>query len=327
MRVVNPDLSKAKVNLVDPNPWGYLLLVSETNPASVATDANQAEDISIQGGPESVSDLRADFYKKIDPIRNALDSLDDVHAVSVFEAILFAPSSLDTYQPRSPDSRPARFDSIVVIETHSPADMDAVRSTPAFGELLSTVRGRSTYTEVITVTNAKKIADVDRRNPGVFLFNFFFAEDPQRLLDIWDYTAGWWETVGKMHNSELLVPMLTCACTASSAVRRIPWAASCASTSRGFPTYRSERNSSMSTGLFRSGLSRSPTRTYWSSNRTARGRSLSAPDSCMGQMRRSTPARLSRSSKSSANAVTLNRIPGASAVISASSGFSSSMVA
>ncbi|MFJ5226450.1 hypothetical protein [Streptomyces sp. NPDC088400] len=180
--------------------------MSETNPASVATDANQAENISIQGGPESVSDLRSDLYKTIDPIRNALGSLDDVHAVSVFEAILFAPGSLDTYPPRSPDGRPARFDSIIVIETRSPADMDAVRSTPAFGELLDTVRGRSTYTEVITVTNVKKIADVDRRNPGVFLFNFFFAEDPQRLLDIWDYTAGWWETVGKMHNSELLVP-------------------------------------------------------------------------------------------------------------------------
>ncbi|WP_033344990.1 hypothetical protein [Catenuloplanes japonicus] len=206
MPVVNPDKGAAKVQLVPPNPYGYLLVTAEVDPGSVTTDVDAAERVAIPADIPSASAARAALHRALDRPAGVLAALPDVRSVSVFEAVLFAPGSLDRFPARGSAGRPARYDTLVMVETGSPESAAAVNTTPAFAELMATVTGAATYTDALPVTNAKKIDDVDRDRSGVFLFNFFFADDPQALLDIWDHTAGWWLDKGRMLNSELLRP-------------------------------------------------------------------------------------------------------------------------
>jgi hypothetical protein len=41
--IVNPALSVDQVKLIEPNPWGYVVMLAEVDPASVTTDLDEAE--------------------------------------------------------------------------------------------------------------------------------------------------------------------------------------------------------------------------------------------------------------------------------------------
>jgi hypothetical protein len=64
----------------------------------------------------------------------------------------------------------------------------------------------SSYTHKTAAKNARKIEDVDKNRQGVFLFNYFYADDPKELLPVWEYTAGWFTDVTELNNSTLLLP-------------------------------------------------------------------------------------------------------------------------
>ncbi|MBT3811658.1 MAG: hypothetical protein HOF98_02380 [Gammaproteobacteria bacterium] len=55
--------------------------------------------------------------------------------------------------------------------------------------------------------NAKQIDDVSKESNGIFLFNFFYSKDPQTLLDVWEFTAGWWTEKANLTNSTPLIPV------------------------------------------------------------------------------------------------------------------------
>lgn len=189
-----------------PNPFGYILVMAEVDPAEVNADVTVAEEVSIESDAVSVNAKRADLHRALAAPRESLSAVTAVRSVSVFEAVLFAPGSLDRFAPRGAGGRPARFDSLIVVETDSPAASESVVEHKAFVDLMTVVRDAGSYADYQVWENTKKIDDVDRGREGVFLFKFFFAEDPQELRDIWDHTAGWWLKYGKMVNSELLRP-------------------------------------------------------------------------------------------------------------------------
>jgi hypothetical protein len=39
--------------------------------------------------------------------------------------------------------------------------------------------------------NVRRSGDVDTSTDGLFLFNQFVADDPDVMLELWDYLAGW----------------------------------------------------------------------------------------------------------------------------------------
>jgi hypothetical protein len=47
---------------------------------------------------------------------------------------------------------------------------------------------------------------VDHGRDGVFLFNFFHADDLKKLTPTWEYTAGWFQEKTGLDNSEVLMP-------------------------------------------------------------------------------------------------------------------------
>jgi hypothetical protein len=81
--------------------------------------------------------------------------------------------------------------------THSPAVL-TVFGTPA-----------DTGASVCEVTarNIKRVGDVDKSRPGTFLFNYFVGENPQVVLELWDYLAGWYQVETGLDNSTVLAPL------------------------------------------------------------------------------------------------------------------------
>ena len=69
-----------------------------------------------------------------------------------------------------------------------------------------TIREAATFAHVITATNARRIGAVDHGRQGVFLFNYFFADDTAQNLAVWEYTAGWFEQETGLDNSTVLLP-------------------------------------------------------------------------------------------------------------------------
>tara|TARA_Y100000815_G_C13236153_1_gene460011 strand:+ start:83 stop:442 length:360 start_codon:yes stop_codon:yes gene_type:complete len=57
----------------------------------------------------------------------------------------------------------------------------------------------------MTSTNMKRINTVDHTKQGVFLFNYFYADDLKQNIKIWEYTAGWFLQETGLNNSTLLL--------------------------------------------------------------------------------------------------------------------------
>ena len=54
----------------------------------------------------------------------------------------------------------------------------------------------------------KSIGDVDKSRPGgLFLFNYFVAEDTDVALELWEHLAGWYVAETGADNSTLLQPI------------------------------------------------------------------------------------------------------------------------
>ena len=47
---------------------------------------------------------------------------------------------------------------------------------------------------------------MDHSRQGVFLFNYFFADDTAQNLAVWEYTAGWFVQETGLNNSTVLLP-------------------------------------------------------------------------------------------------------------------------
>jgi len=99
----------------------------------------------------------------------------------------------------------ARFDLAILIET-TPEAADVLKGSPAYAEMERAIREAASFTHVVTATNAKSIGPVDHERQGIFLFNYFFADDTAQNLAVWEYTAGWFQQETGLDNSTVLLP-------------------------------------------------------------------------------------------------------------------------
>src|SRR6266511_1931400 len=88
-------------------------------------------------------------------------------------------------------SHVARYDVVVLIETSSPEVIEEVRGTEPYKLLLEAVTGAARDVYVMTARCVRRIGDVDKTRQGLFLFNYFVADDPEVALELWDYLADW----------------------------------------------------------------------------------------------------------------------------------------
>ena len=58
----------------------------------------------------------------------------------------------------------------------------------------------------ISASNTRRIGPVDHSRNGVFLFNYFYADSLDINLQVWNYTAGWFQDQTGLDNSTVLLP-------------------------------------------------------------------------------------------------------------------------
>jgi hypothetical protein len=135
-----------------------------------------------------------------------LAEVDGVVEATVFEALLRPPGHGAHGERTDEDVPVADFDVAVLIEVADDAALRRLEADETYLELESTMEGAARSVHRLTGTNARRIGPVDHDSDGVFLFNYFVAGDVERTLQVWEYTAGWFQSETGLDNSTLIVP-------------------------------------------------------------------------------------------------------------------------
>jgi hypothetical protein len=104
------------------------------------------------------------------------------------------------------DMPAADFDAVLLIETRTVDDATALRDDDVVTGLLAELARTATRTLVFTALNVRRMGPVDHDRQGVFLFNYFAADDVDTNLYAWQYTAGWFHDETGLDNSTVLQP-------------------------------------------------------------------------------------------------------------------------
>ena len=192
LELVNPDPRYTKVHLVEPALLGYLHL---------------AADVQAPHRPGPVLRRNRDKHQLLGVLKwhaRQLAQLDTVERATVYDAIAFTPPAGDI---KNRPARPAWFDVVVLVETASPGVAAEVRAAPAYQALADALGEQARRVHQIAARNVRRVGDVDKSRPGLFLFNYFTGDDFDLAVELWDYLAGWYEAETGLDNSTLLGPL------------------------------------------------------------------------------------------------------------------------
>lgn len=199
MRIVNEHLNPAPAELEAPSSAGYLLLAAEVDRRPMFL-------------PGSRSKRR--MLAEVTALARQLPAATDGHVVRAtvfrgFAHLVFGENHrlLRRAVAAGRLTRPARYDVVVLVETVTPEAAAALREHPAYTRLARRARHAARRTYELAAGNPRSMGDVDATRPGVFLFNFFYADDERELVPVWEYTAGWWHVNTGLDNSRVLAPL------------------------------------------------------------------------------------------------------------------------
>ena len=135
-----------------------------------------------------------------------LKAEDLVVEATVFTATLIPPGQGAYLDRTDEDVHIAKFDVAVLIEVEDEVALQRLKRNETYVVLESTIVEGASYSHVTEATNVKRIDSVNHERDGVFLFNYFFAENTEQNIEVWEYTAGWFEAETGLNNSTLLLP-------------------------------------------------------------------------------------------------------------------------
>lgn len=193
VNIVNGHLTFQKVSLKETNPSHYIHLVAEI-------------DHSIFPFFLSTSRKKKAMIKEAKEWCSQLLDRDGVLEAIVFKATLIPPGKGKFLKERPQDVQVAKYDFAILIETESRQTVDEILQTTEYANITNKLKAISRLTHFITATNVRRIDSVNHNKQGVFLFNYFFADNLQQNLGIWEYTAGWFEQETHLDNSTVLLP-------------------------------------------------------------------------------------------------------------------------
>jgi hypothetical protein len=188
--IVNAKPRYRPPTLVDPPGFGYVLLSADVEPPT---------------GPRPFpgsSDAKTGLLDRLKTAAADVAQVDGVERATVYRTVLAPPAA---GYARIVD-RPARYDVVVLVETTSPGGLDGVQANDAYTQLRKELDSGASRVDTMPGTCVKCIADVDKSRPGLFLFNYFEADDVDATLKLWDHLAGWFMTETGLDNSTLLQP-------------------------------------------------------------------------------------------------------------------------
>lgn len=193
VNIVNGHLTFQKVSLKATNPSHYIHLVAEI-------------DHSIFPFFLSTSRKKKIMINEAKEWCNRLMDLDGVLEAVVFKSTLIPPGKGKFLKERPQEVQVAKYDFAILIETESRQIVDEILKSADYQRITSKLNAISRITHFITATNVRRIDSVNHHKQGVFLFNYFFADNLQQNLGVWEYTAGWFEQETHLDNSTVLLP-------------------------------------------------------------------------------------------------------------------------
>lgn len=190
LRIVNPKAKFGKATLIEPAPFGYIHVSAAVEPPARGPlpGRSQAKDALL-------ADLKA--------LAAQLERMDAVEKATVYRGVLLPPTS---GYAKEIATHPARYDVVVLIETSSPETIVRVQRAEPYKALVDAVSKAAKDVNVMTARCLRRIGDVDKTRPGLFLFNYFVADDPKVALELWEQLGGWYQAETGLDNSTLLAP-------------------------------------------------------------------------------------------------------------------------
>ncbi|MFD2177702.1 hypothetical protein [Veronia pacifica] len=191
LNLVNKHLSFPEVTLISPSESKFIHIAADVDSGLPFLPNSKVKN-------QLISDVKSACDKFLE--------MQGVVGAHVFSAILIPPGRGNFIKQREDKVHIANFDLVVLIECESELVEETLRSSSEFMKMISNIDTRSKYTHEVSASNARRIGPVDHSKQGVFLFNYFFADDVEQNLGVWNYTAGWFEAETQLDNSTLLLP-------------------------------------------------------------------------------------------------------------------------
>lgn len=177
--------------LVPPTGHGYLLLAAVVDRRLPFLPDSRRKRMLLSALAEDIA---------------SIERAPDVTQALVFNARLVPPGRGHELL-RARGVAPARFDVVVLIETVDPDAAAALKCDASYARLRERLTASATQTYEVAARNVRRIADVDHDKSSVFLLNFFYADDPRRLLTVWEDTAGWFVAKTALPDSTVFQPL------------------------------------------------------------------------------------------------------------------------
>ena len=192
VQLVNKDPRYDKARLLAPAPLGYLHL---------------AADVAAPHRPGPLlrrSREKQQLFGALKWQARQLAKLEAVQSVTVYDALSFIPPSGDVTARSA--MRPAWFDVVVLVETVSPDAASEVRTAPGYQELVGMLTEKGRRVHQVAARNVRRVGDVDKSRPGLFVFNYLAGSDLGLAVELWEYLSGWYEAETGLNSATLLAP-------------------------------------------------------------------------------------------------------------------------
>jgi hypothetical protein len=198
LRIVNPRQEYAPPPFEEAPATGYLHLAAAVGQTLGRTPFPR-------GGSR-----KAALLGRLNLLAGRLEGHAAVRRVTVYRAALLPPAPPGV-------ARPARYDVVALVEAESVEALGEVRAAKPYGRMVAEISaaakseagpGSDASGDVheMEARCLRSLGDVDKSRQGLFLFNYFAAEDPEVALRVWEHLSGWYVAETGLDNSTLLQP-------------------------------------------------------------------------------------------------------------------------
>ena len=193
------------IEMLNPSPkWGKAPLIEPTGLGYVYIGA----DVEAPSRPGPVLRRSRDKKALVTRLKAAaarLEQHDDVEEVRVFSATAFMPGG--DYIKKHPEKAPPSFDVIVLVEAGSEAAVANVVASDEYRALIAELEAKARRLHVFQARNPKQLGDSNRPRQGTFCFTHLIGDDPEVLMENWEWIGDWYLVETGLANSTLLVPL------------------------------------------------------------------------------------------------------------------------
>jgi hypothetical protein len=193
LQIVGPKDKFPEVSLMEPAQSGYLMLAAEV-------DHRPPIGFFVTSG------RKKRLLSALKTLAQTLADTDDVLDATVFKALIIPPGR-GAFLKKRPDVKVARFDVVMLVEFKSIEAARNYQDTPEWAALLAETKENSHHFMSVAASNTRRIGPVNHAVNGVFLFNYFYADSLDINLQVWNYTAGWFQDQTGLDNSTVLLPL------------------------------------------------------------------------------------------------------------------------